>query len=76
MRNKRMYVTTETRFQRYMRRTWFNKLIAIGLYIVGAVLAMATIKFGEPGVDDCTFSVFLWIVATAMFFARKDFREL
>ena len=73
MRNKRMYVTTETRFQRYMRRTWFNKLIAIGLYIAGALLAMVTWKMGE---NDCTFSVFLWIVATAMFFARKDFREL
>lgn len=76
MRNKRMYLTTETRFQRYMRRTWFNKLIAIGLYIVGALVAMVTIKFGEPGMDDCTFSVILWIVATCMFFARTDWREL
>jgi hypothetical protein len=73
MRNKKMYVKSETRFQRYMRRTLWNKLVAIGLFIIGLLVAFViTNVIGE---NDITVPVFIWIAAVGMFFARTDLRE-
>lgn len=73
MRNKRMYIDNDTRFKRYMRRTWHNKLVATGVFMVGVAYAKAVVMMGE---NDITFSIFLWVIALAMFFARTDWREL
>lgn len=75
MRNNRMYVKQDTRFKRYMRRTWHNKLIAIGLFVAGLLYAKVAIEFGDTR-SDCTFAVFLWLLSVIMFFARTDWREL
>lgn len=73
MRNRKMYVKSETRFQRYMRRTLWNKLVAIGLFLVG--LLMAWVIVNVIGEKDITVPVFIWIAAICMFFARTDLRE-
>lgn len=75
MKDKKMYIKKETRFERYMRRTWHNKLIAIGLFVAGLLYAKAAIMYGD-GQGDCTFAVFLWLLSAVMFFARTDWREL
>lgn len=70
---RKMYIEKDSHFKQYMRRTWCNKLIAIGLTILGIILACIVKGVGE---NDITVSVFLWIIAAGMFFARTDFREL
>lgn len=75
MRNKKMYITKDTRFKRYMRRTWWNKLVAIGIFVAGLIYAKIAITIGDTR-SDCTFAVFLWFISAVMFFARTDWREL
>lgn len=72
-RNRKMYIENDSMFKKYMRRTWHNKLIAIGLAMLGIILACIVKSVGE---NDITVSVFLWVIAAGMFFAKSDFREL
>lgn len=62
MREKNM--KQKRSFANYMRDTWVNKLIAVGLFILGY---LSTLMEG-----DCTAFVFILLFAIPLFFAKDN----
>lgn len=54
---------TESQFKRYMRRTWKNKLCALGMVAFGSLTTWE---------GDGTVLVFMIILAIPWFFARTN----
>lgn len=69
MKHKKMYTKKENIFKRYLKRTLWNKTMA--LLFIGIGMGSAWLSNG-----DVTFLVFTLICGISMFFARTDLREL
>lgn len=59
----------ESRFHRYLRRTLWNKMMAI--FLVGIGIISTLVSDG-----DCTFLLFTLVFGVPLVFVRKDVREL
>lgn len=53
------------RFIRYMRRTWVNKLVALGGMFVGLLSVIVS-------EGDATFFILMSLIAVPMFFSRES----
>lgn len=53
------------RFIRYMRRTWVNKIVAIGSFLIGLLSVIVS-------EGDATFFILMSLLAIPMFFSRES----
>ncbi len=68
MKHETVKLKEETKFRRYIRRTFRNKLCAMGLLMIGIFSAILS--------KDITFLIFTLMAGVPLFFARKDMMEL
>lgn len=59
----------ESRFRRYLRRTLWNKMMALSIIGIGIITSLVSD-------GDCTFLLFALVFGVPLFLARKDIREL
>jgi len=66
----RRQISKRERFIRYMKRTYKNKLCAIGLFLAG--FASIFIDKIDGLYYDATGCVVLWLIAIPLFFMKDD----